>query len=347
MKTLFGSLFYAVRTLFLSSATLQLEIVALRHQLNVMRQSQRGRVHLNRADRVFWVWLAKIWSGWRSALVIVKPETVVAWHRKSFRLYWKWKSKCGPGRSEVSAEVRALIHKMCLANPIWGAPRVHGELLKLGIEVPETTVAKYLPRNRKPPSQAWQTFLKNHAQQLVSVDFFLVPTLSFRLLFVFVVLEHHRRRVVHLNVTAHPTAEWTTQQMLEAFPWDKAPRFQIRDRDGCYGDVIPAGNSRDEHSRSSDGTALSVAKRIRGTANWLDQKRMPRPRDRGQRVLVAENPTLLFSLLRTIKNAFGAGERCAGATSSSISQHWGSGGTARGWWTPPSVRAPSGVSLLA
>lgn len=238
MKTLFGAIFYVVRTLFLPRASLQLQIVALRHQLIVLRRSQRGRVQLNRADRVFWVWLSKIWSGWRSALVIVKPETVVAWHRKGFRLFWKWKSKRGPGRPEVSAEVRALIRKMCLANPIWGAPRIHGELLKLGIEVSETTVAKYMPRNRKPPSQTWRAFLKNHAKQLVSVDFFVVPTLSFRLLFVFVVLEHHRRRVVHFNVTAHPTAEWTAQQMREAFPWDSSPRFLIRDRDGCYGDVF-------------------------------------------------------------------------------------------------------------
>ena len=218
MKTLLGALFCAVRSLLEPRASLQLEMVALRHQWNVLRRSQRGRVQLNRADRILWVWLSKIWFGWRSALVIVKPETVVAWHRKGFRLCWKWKSKRGPGRPEVSAEVRALIRKMCLANPTWGALRIRGELLKLGIEVSETTVAKYMPPNRKPASQTWRAFLKNHAQQLVSVDFFVVPTLSFRLLFVFVVLEHDRRRVVHFNVTAHPTAEWTAQQLLEAFP---------------------------------------------------------------------------------------------------------------------------------
>jgi len=180
-------------------ASLQLENVALRHQLNVLRRSQRGRAQLSRADRVFWVRLSRIWSGWRSALVIVKPETVVAWHRKGFRLFWKWKSKRGPGRPDISAEVRALIRKMRLANPTWGAPRIHGELLKLGIEVSETTAAKYMPRNHKPPSQTWWAFLNNHAKQLVSVDFFVVPTLSFRLLFVFVVLEHHRRRVVQCS----------------------------------------------------------------------------------------------------------------------------------------------------
>jgi hypothetical protein len=168
-------------------------------------------------------------------LVIVKPETVIIWHRKGFRLYWAWKSKHCPGRPEVSAEVRDLIRKMSMANPIWGAPRIHGELLKLGIDVSETTVAKHMDRHRKPPSQSWRAFLENHAKQLVSADFLVVPTLSFRLLFVFVVLEHDRRRLVHFNVTAHPTAEWVAQQMLEAFRWDQAPRFLIRDRDGCYG----------------------------------------------------------------------------------------------------------------
>src|SRR3970040_726010 len=142
METLFGSLFYAVRSFLEPRASLQLEMVALRHQWNVLRRSQRGRVQLNRADRVFWVWLSRIWFGWRSALAIGHTETVVAWHRKGFRLYWKWKSKRGPGRPEVSAEVRALIRKMCFANPIWGAPRIHGELLKIGIEVSETRDAK-------------------------------------------------------------------------------------------------------------------------------------------------------------------------------------------------------------
>ena len=170
--------------------------------------------------------------------MIVKPETVIGWHRKGFRLYWAWKSKRGPGRPEVAAEIQNLIREMSMANPIWGAPRIHGELLKLGRNVSEATVAKYMVRSRRPPSQSWRTFLKNHAQQLVSVDFFVVPIRSFRLLFVFIVLAHHRRRVVHFNVTAHPPTAWTAQQMLEAFPWNQAPRFLIRDRDGCYGDMF-------------------------------------------------------------------------------------------------------------
>ena len=229
----------SLRSLIQSPISLRLENLALRHQWNVLRRQQKGRVQFRPADRLFWAWLSQVWSNWRCALVMVKPETVIGWHRKGFRLYWRGKSRgrCA-GRPIVSRAIRDLIRKMSWANPIWGAPRIHGELLKLGIEVSETTVAKYRVRHRKPPSQTWRTFLKNHAQQLVSVDFFVVPTLNLQLLFVFVLLEHPRRRVVHCNVTAHPTAEWTAQQMREAFPWATAPRFLIRDRDGCYGDAF-------------------------------------------------------------------------------------------------------------
>lgn len=171
--------------------------------------------------------------------MIVKPETVIGWHRKGFRLYWTWKSRSrSPGRPKVPQGIRELIRKKSIENPLWGAPRIHGDLLKLGIELSEATVAKYMVRHRKLPSQTWRTFLKNHAKQLVSVDFFVVRTLNFQLLFVFVVLENHRRRVVHFNITAHPTREWTAQQLREAFSWDKAPRFLLRDREGCYGDTF-------------------------------------------------------------------------------------------------------------
>ncbi|MSO21263.1 MAG: transposase [Acidobacteria bacterium] len=239
MKTILSTLFFVVQSFFLRRASLQLEIVALRHQLNVLQRTKQGRIRFKTADRIFWVWLSNVWPGWKSALVIVQPATVIAWHRKGFRLYWTWKSRgCRPGRPELSVAVRSLIRKMRLANPTWGAPRIHGELLMLGFEVSETSVAKYMGMQRKPPSQTWRTFLKNHAQQLVSADFFTVPTLNFRLLYVFVVLEHHRRRVVHFNVTANPTAEWAAQQMREAFPFDTGPRFLIRDRDKCYGNIF-------------------------------------------------------------------------------------------------------------
>ena len=237
MLTIILSLFSSARQAFQTRTALQAEILALRHQLLVLQRSCRGnRLPLSRADRFLWVWLARFWSGWRSALVIVKPETVIAWHRKGCRLYWKWKSRHPEGRPSLSLEVIDLIHRMSLANPGWGAPRIHGELLKLGFELSQATVAKYMIRNRKPPSQNWRTFLKNHMQSLVSADFFVVPTITFRLLFVFVILSHDRRRPIHLAVTANPTAEWTTRQLLEAFPWDSAPRYLLRDRDGCYGE---------------------------------------------------------------------------------------------------------------
>jgi len=164
------------------------------------------------------VWLSRLWSDWRSVLVIVKPETVIAWHRKGFRLYWQWKSRHPQGRPSISPEVIDLIRKMSLANPRWGAPRIHGELLKVGLALSQATVAKYMVRHRKPPSQTWRTFLANHATDMVSADFFVVPTIFFRMLFVFVILSHDRRRLVHFAVTDHPTAEWVSRQLLEAFP---------------------------------------------------------------------------------------------------------------------------------
>jgi len=237
MLAAFLSTIVNIHSWFRSRASLQVEILALRHQVAVLKRSQRNRLRLKSLDRLLWVWLSRLWSPWRSALLIVKPETVIAWHRKGFRLDWTWKSGHGtPGRPEVCEEVRELIRKMSTANAVWGAPRIHGELLKLGIQVSQATVAKYMVQQRKPPSQTWRTFLHNHVKDLVAADFFVVPTLSFRVLYVFVALAHHRRRVLHFNVTAHPTAGWTAQQMAEAFPWDSVPRYLLHDRDSVYGD---------------------------------------------------------------------------------------------------------------
>ena len=226
----------AASAAFKSRATLQLENLALRHQLGVLRRSVK-RPKLTSADRLLWTWLCEVWSDWRSALVIVKPETVIGWHRKGFRLFWTWKVRHGqPGRPPVSKEIRQLIRKMSRENPLWGAPRIHGELLKLGIDIGETSVGKYIVRRRKPPSQDWRTFLENHVKTMVSVDFFTVPTIRFQVLYVFLVLAHDRRRIVHFNVTAHPTAEWTAQQLREAFPFEQIPRYLLRDRDRIFGD---------------------------------------------------------------------------------------------------------------
>jgi len=183
-----------------------------------------GRNHRNRHD-------------WRKPLVLVQPDTVIRWHKRGFKLYWRWKSRSRwPGRRRIPKEVRDLIRSMSRLNPLWGAPRIHGELLKLGIKVSQATVSKYMVRHRQPPSQSWCTFLKNHAKDIVSVDFFTVPTATFRVLFVFLVLSNDRRRIVHFNVTESPTSAWIGQQIIQAFPWDTAPKYLLRDRDGKFGE---------------------------------------------------------------------------------------------------------------
>jgi putative transposase len=217
---------------------LALESLALRQQLGVLKR-RKGVPRLKKVDRLFWVVLSRIWAPWRQALHLVSGDTVVGWQRMGFRIHWaRISRRKSGGRPQASSEVRALIQRMATANPFWGAPRIHGELLKLGIKISERTVSRLMPKHRKPPSQTWKAFLNNHIQALVSVDFFTVPTVSFRVLFVFVVLAHHRRRVVHFNVTEHPTAAWTAQQILEAFPEDTAPRYLIRDRDQIYGECF-------------------------------------------------------------------------------------------------------------
>ena len=215
---------------------LMAENIALRHQLIVLKRKQ-SRPKLKERDRLFWVILSRIWPGWRSAVVIVRPDTVVRWHKRAFKLYWRRKSCTGKrGRPSLDPEVKAFVLRMIEANRTWGAPEIHGELLKLGIDISERTVSGLLRRHRpKSPSQTWRTFIKNHMSDMVAVDFLVVPTIRFRMLFVFVVLSHAHRRVVHFNVTEHPTAEWTAQQVIEGFPWDTAPRYLLRDRDSIYG----------------------------------------------------------------------------------------------------------------
>ncbi len=221
--------------IFVGRAALHTEILALRQQVAVLKRN-KPRPSLRVADRIFWVILSCLWPGWRHSLVIVKPETVIAWHRKGFRLFWTWKSRRGkPGRPPVSREIRDLIRRMSRENTLWGAPRIHGELLKLGFSISQAGVSKYMVRHPSPPSQSWRTFLTNHADCMASIDFFVVPTATFRLLFGFIVLHHERRRIVHFGVTANPTMVWVAQQIREAFPWETTPRYLLRDRDGVYG----------------------------------------------------------------------------------------------------------------
>jgi transposase InsO family protein len=212
--------------------------LVLRHQLNILRRTAPPRPRFRVIDRLIFVWLYRLRSSILDAVAIVQPETVLRWHREGFRLYWRWKSRSRSGRPPISRELRRLIREMSLANPLWGAPRLHGELLKLGIEVAQSTVAKYMARGRPPPGQSWKTFLRNHAAGIAAMDLLVVPTIGFRLLYVFVVLHHHRRRILSVAVTFHPTAEWIARQVAEAFPWQEAPRYLIRDRDAAYGLVV-------------------------------------------------------------------------------------------------------------
>ena len=237
MVSVLASLLHSLRFLIRSRASLHLEIVALQHQLSVVHRSRRPRLRLTSADRMLWAWLSRVWRGWRSALHVVRPETVIAWHRRGYRLFWTWKSRHRTGRPSVPKEVRALIRELSSANPLWGAPRIHGELQKLGVSVSQSTVAKYMRRHRTSPSQSWRTFLTNHAGQVMATDFFVVPTVTFRLLFVLIVLAHDRRRIVHVAVTGHPTAAWTAQQLRNAFPEDQAPAYLLHDRDGAFAEV--------------------------------------------------------------------------------------------------------------
>jgi putative transposase len=228
------SLLHSLRFLVRSRASLHLEILALRHQLTVVHRSRRQRLRLTSADRMLWAWLSRAWRGWRVALHVVRPETVIGWHRRGFRLFWTCKSRRRVGRPGVPKDVRALIRELAAANPLWGAPRIHGELQKVGISVSQSTIAKYIRRHAPSPSQTWRTFLTNHADQIVAADFFVVPTVTFRLLFVLVILAHDRRRIVHVAATDHPTAAWTAQQLRNVFPEDQAPGFLLHDRDGAF-----------------------------------------------------------------------------------------------------------------
>jgi transposase InsO family protein len=224
--------------LFRSRASLEAEILILRHQLNIQRRHLPRRLNFTAMDRLIFVALYRLPPGTLNALTLVKPDTVVRWHRAGFRSYWRWKSRPRSGRPTVPAEIRRLIHEMSVTNPVWGAPRIHGELCKLGVEIGQTSVAKYMARRRGPPSQGWKTFLRNHADGIAAMDLFVVPTISFRLLYGLLIMRHGRRQILWLGVTSHPTAEWIANQLTEACGWDEAPRHLIRDLDRAYGEIF-------------------------------------------------------------------------------------------------------------
>ena len=238
MTDLFRLILGILVSRFKARATLEAENLVLRQQVNVLRRRTPKRPHLNNTDRFLFVWLYRWFPSVLEVVAIVRPETIIRWHRAGFRAYWRWRSRNRVGRPKVSAELRTLIGEMSRANTLWGAPRIHGELLKLGFEVAQSTVARYMCRHSRPPSQGWRTFLSNHVDGIAAIDLFVLPTIAFQILYCLVIVRHGRRLWVSFVVTANPTAEWISRQVTEAFPWDHTPRYLIRDRDTSYGPVF-------------------------------------------------------------------------------------------------------------
>src|SRR6202163_3811075 len=237
---------------FKTKIRLEAENAALRHQLVVLRRKLKGRARFTNNDRWFFVQLYRWFPSILPALMIIRPDTLVRWHRAGFRRYWRWRSRPPGGRPPIEAELRALIRQMSRENLLWGAPRIHGELLKLGFELAQSSVAKYMVKPRGPQSQGGRPFLRNHPPDIPAMELFVVPTIGFDLLHPFVIVRLGRRDLVWINVTANPTAEWVARQITEAFPWDEAPRYLIRDRDRIYVSVrtrrLPAMGSRDKRT---------------------------------------------------------------------------------------------------
>src|SRR5919198_1651180 len=285
LRILVGTLKSSLRT----HGELALENLALRQQLAVWKARQ-PRPQLRATDRIFWVVLSRVRTSWRSSLQLVRPETVLRWHRLGFRRYWAWKSRRRRGRPMVNIELRDLVRRMSRANPLWGAPRIHGELLKLGLTVSQATVSKYMLRHRRPPSQAWRAFLKNHAKDLIALDFFTVPTATFRVLFVLVVLSHSRRRLVHFNVTEDPTADWTARQLIEACGQEESARHLIRDRDQVYGERFSRQAKMLDVREAVIAPRSPWQNRVRGAGDWLESTGMPGPCRGDRRAASGEDP---------------------------------------------------------
>ena len=229
-----------VADLVKSRSRLEAENLFLRHQLNVALRRAPPRLRLRNSDRVFMAWIVRLWPDLLDVAHVVEPDTILRWHRAGFRAFWRWKSRNRAGRPKIDHELRDLIQRMSQENPPWGAPRIHGELLMLGYEVAQSTVSKYMTRGRRPPSQDWKTFLRNHAEAIAAIDMCVVPTVRFDRLFAFLVLGHGRRQILRFEVTRHPTAEWLARQITEAFPWTSVPTYLVRDNDRVYGRIFTA-----------------------------------------------------------------------------------------------------------
>jgi hypothetical protein len=310
MVAFLTQLLLAIRSRLTRRARLEAENLVLRQQLVVLRRKSPARVRLWNIDRLLMVWLCRLYPSLMDAIIIVQPETVIRWHRRGFRTYWHWKSRHVGGRPRIDSEIRALIRRMSRENPLWGAPRIHGELLMLGIEVAESTVARYMVWRRRPPSQGWKTFLRNHAAGVASLDLFVVRTISFKLLYGLVILRHARRRLVTISVTANPTAEWIAGQVTDAFPWDEAPGHLIRaaTEPSAYPTHIAFGQWGSAIIRLRRAT---LAEWLCRTPHRIDPAREPRSPGRVRRSAVALCPEELRFLLQPSPNTSLIGQECA------------------------------------
>jgi transposase InsO family protein len=268
MFAIFCALWMLLADLFKSRARLEAEVLLLRHQLNLALRRE-PRVRLHGGDRAFIVWMVRLWPSLLDLIRVVQPETVLRWHRAGFRTYWRWKSRKRVGRPRIDRGLRDLIRRMSQENPLWGASRIHGELLMLGFEVAQSTVSRYVKPGRKPPSQSWKTFLCNHANAIAAIDLCVIPTVRFERLFAFLVVGHGRRQLLWIEVTRYPTAEWLARQITEAFPWATAPKYLIRDNDRAYGHVftgrMKAMGIRDRPISPGSPWQNGIAERLIGT----------------------------------------------------------------------------------
>lgn len=267
-----------IANLFKSRRRLEAENVLLRHQLSIaLRRRAPPRLRLSGMDRAILAWMVRLWPDLIGTVQVVKPETILRWYRAGFRAFWRWKSRKRAGRPKIDHGLRDLVRRMSLENPLWGASRIHGELLMLGFKVAQSTVSKYMVRGRRPPSQSWRTFLRNHAAAIAAIDMCVVQTVTFDRLFAFLVLGHGRRQLLWFEVTQHPTAEWLARQITEAFPWGSAPEYLVRDNDQAYGQVflarVRAMGIRDRPISPGAPWQNGIAERLIGTLRreCLDQ----------------------------------------------------------------------------
>src|SRR5881227_3062525 len=314
MFAILHSLGMFVADIFKSRRRLEAENLFLRHQLNIALRQAPPRLRLRGSDRALLVWMTQLWPSLLGAAQVVQPETILRWHRAGWKSFWRWKSRKRAGRPKIDRGLRDLIQRMSKENPLWGASRIHGELLMLGFEVAQSTVSKYMVRGRTPPSQTWKTFLRNHAEAIAAIDLCVVPTLTFERLFAFLVLGHGRRQLLSFEVTRHPTAEWLARQITEAFPWASAPAYLVQRP--CLRSCLQVAGAGDGHPRPTDLAWIAVAKSVCGASDWHRASRVPGPGAGLWGGAPATNSFFLCGLLQRGPHTLGAGQGCASRSGS-------------------------------